>query len=401
MSAAVLIADSLVSLFALIGLCFVVSFLLRRSKSDGLTIRLVFALAVLALMLAARLASWLNGAGIFQLLTLMAASLVPLAVLIVTEGMLRRHAPPFAKWFALISSGALILLAPFPDGAVEPWRSTLLLGAQASACVLAGWMIFARDRRDLSAAENPTVDRMALSFLLILPLLATEFRDLADWPVRLGGIAILALCWLSLNAGNPDSSNRMTLLMLAVVFTLSLAVGIGAGSISGVAWQDQMRATAIVMAGALLTIVIYDWLRLRAAARRSGLINHLAFAPDAAPDIFLKSIKAYPAMEGAILLRDSDLSDFDEALLDAAFQGQPVIWNEDLATSSGFDPDTHGQLQSLFRRYDATQIMLLSFEPRWLAAINASSLAVSPQARAELAALQRMTALMGKAGAAT
>ena len=161
-----LVADTITSLAALFGLLIVISVV--GGRDDGLSRRFLFGLRVLAVLLACRILDWTTGLALFRFVTIAAAGLLPLAALLLTEGLLRRHAPFALKFFA--ASGALLflLLALIPESLAEPWRMAMLLAFQFGGFVAIGWLVMTRDRDSLSAAENRTVERMALSLLSLI-----------------------------------------------------------------------------------------------------------------------------------------------------------------------------------------------------------------------------------------
>ncbi|RWF26316.1 MAG: hypothetical protein EOS64_01950, partial [Mesorhizobium sp.] len=88
-----LVADTITSLPSLLGLMIVIAVVSGRDPGDPLSRRFLFGLRVLAVLLACRILDWITGLGVFRLATIVAAGLLPLAALLLTEGLLRRHAP--------------------------------------------------------------------------------------------------------------------------------------------------------------------------------------------------------------------------------------------------------------------------------------------------------------------
>lgn len=113
-----LVADSFVSLAAAAGLMILILALRRRHPDDGLVRRLSFGLGVLAVMLVSRVLVWWGAPLPFNALTLVAAGLVPLVVLVFSEALLRRHAP---RGFKLTAIAGALVFASWP-GCRRPWR---------------------------------------------------------------------------------------------------------------------------------------------------------------------------------------------------------------------------------------------------------------------------------------
>ena len=92
-----MIADSIVNLCGAIGLGVAMATLYRRDPRSPLTRRLLVALGIIALLFLVRGTAWWSGSGVLDNLSMIPAALIPLGALIVTEGILRRHAPRPAK----------------------------------------------------------------------------------------------------------------------------------------------------------------------------------------------------------------------------------------------------------------------------------------------------------------
>jgi len=91
------IADSIVNLCGAIGLTVAMVTLHRRDARNPLTRRLLPALGVIATLFFVRGAAWWSGNALLDRISLIPAALIPFGALIVTEGILRRHAPRQVK----------------------------------------------------------------------------------------------------------------------------------------------------------------------------------------------------------------------------------------------------------------------------------------------------------------
>ena len=95
------IADSIVNLCGAIGVAVAMMTFYRRDPRSPLTRRLLLALGVIATLFLDRGLAWWSGSWLLDRLSVIPAALIPLGALIVTEGILRRHAPRAAKIAAL------------------------------------------------------------------------------------------------------------------------------------------------------------------------------------------------------------------------------------------------------------------------------------------------------------
>lgn len=396
MTQAHLIADSLVTLAAIAGLLVLFGVLRRSGPADALTGRFQLGLAVLIVVLAGRLLWWTTDSPVFMAVMFVAAGLIPLATIVLTEGLLRRHAPPFVKYGLLVATAVFVVTAFLPVALVEPVRSYALLAFQFAGFLAAGWMVLARDRAALSPRENWLTDRIALSLLLILPFLVTDFRfDGSRMPVRLAGIAILFVCWLAVGMGRSSLGHRETIKAFAVLVASSMVAGTGIGMIAGLGFAFTVQAVALVLSAALVAAIFIDAMNLGAEERRDSLLTHIAHGKETDAAAFLRGLREHMLVEGALMLGPKDLAEFDAGELRAIFAADPVRSIAG-ARRQASPPPEYEQLQALFERYDVTHIMLVAREPLTLVALNMPALAATPGAETELRAAQRVALLISE-----
>lgn len=391
-----LIADSFVSVAAALGLLVLIGVLRRRHPGDGLIRRLSFGLGVLAVILTSRVLVWWGAPSVFNTLTLIAAGLVPLAVLLFCEGLLRRHAPLALKLSAVIGAAVFAVLAWMPAAWVYPWRTIALMVFQLAGFAAMAWLLLWRDRAALSTLENRSADRIALSLALIVPLLATDFRfPTFPIPVRLAGIAVLAFCWLALGLGHGQRAHRDSVRAFLVYVGGAIAAGVIVALLAGLNTTQTVQALAVCCASVLLVAIVNDAFELRAMERRRGFLRLLAEGDLDNAEAFLEGLRRHAQVDGLLILRDAELRDFDLTLLDAVFARHPLLRAEQVSALDPEDPAAE-QLASLMQRYGASHLMRISRQPLMLAALNMPALATTSGAQLELAALQRMAQLVSE-----
>ena len=396
-ASAQLTADVITSLAAFFGLIVVISTLRRRSSDDPLLRRFLFGMRLLAVLLIGRVLHWTTDYAIAGFVTLAAAALIPLAALLLSEGLLRRHAPPGFKLWAAGGGAAFAILAFLPDALVEPGRTVAMLIFQLLSFAGLGWLVLTRDRDSLSTAENRTVDRIALALVLIIPFMITDYRFvLPGLPVRLGGIAILFLCWLAIGLGRPSLSHRDAIAGFAVIALAAVFAGAALGATFGTDWPGMVQAAAIVLSASLLAVCYNDSVSLLAEERRETLIRHIAEGDLDGSAAFLRGLQDHVLVEGALILTERDLEDFDVGVLSGVFGRSPVVSRAGLRLLAQSGEDAREQLAWLFERFEATHVMLCSQAPLTLVALNMPALTSSPGAETELRAVQRVALLISR-----
>lgn len=392
-----LVADSIISLSAFVGLVVFISVLRARDREDPLYPRFRFGLSVLALVMLSRVLNWIFDSSIASFITLASAGTISLAALVITEGLMRRHAPLGLKLFA--AGGALLFVViaalPVPDDA--DWLDLLLFGHQLSTFIAIGVMVVTRDRSQLSVTENKAIERLGLSLLIIVPTTVTDFRfEGFDLPVRLAGIAILALCWFGIGVGRPETSHRDTVTSFTVLAIAAGVAGVGLASIAGLNFAGVVQAIAITLSVLLVAVICNDSLSLRAEDRRASLLKYLAQGDIADSGRFLTGLRDYLKVDGALIIEGADFDDFDQGGLREALVRYPVMSSGDLRAIA-IAADAREQLQSLLDRYEGTFLMLTREAPLQLVVLNMPSLTVSAATRIELQAVQRMAVLISQA----
>ena len=209
------IADSIVNLCGAIGLAVAMVALYRRDSRSPLTRRLLAMLGVVAVLFLTRGVAWWSGSLWLGRLSLIPAALVPLGAVLITEGMLRRHAPRVIKLVAVV--GALLFGL---GGAARLERlsvttySILLSLFQIAGFASCAWLMATRDHDALLASENRGIGRLAVGALVLIPFVVTDFRVLLpDFPVRLGALGALLVVTAVLIAGGGTETRRQATAM--------------------------------------------------------------------------------------------------------------------------------------------------------------------------------------------
>ncbi|MCB1384276.1 MAG: hypothetical protein KDJ73_15375, partial [Notoacmeibacter sp.] len=225
----------------------------------------------------------------------------------------------------------------------------------------------------------------------------TDYRlDQIALPVRLGGIAILSMCWLSVGLGRTQMSHADTLRSFAVLSLSAVGAGLAIALIGNLDLAHTVQAMALALAAALLAAIYNDAQTLRVEERRDSLIRHLAEGPIGDTKTFLRGLQDHVLVEGALILDTPDLADFDGSVLARLFAVRPVCSRDDVTARSRLGDGEKEQLAWLFEKYDATHVLLAAEQPFTLVALNMPSLSASPGAESELLAMQRMALLISR-----
>lgn len=387
-------ADSIVSASALLGLMILVSSI-KRSGRDSISRRFLFSLYIIQALLLFRILTWITGIWFFDALTFITAGILPLGMIILAEGLLRRHASKLVKMIAAATALVFIPLALLPESFAEPWRSILLLMAQLWGFLTAGYMVWTRDKDSLSSGENRIIERIALSIPLIIPLVITDFRipDF-EFPVRLSGIAILFMCWLTISLERSHLKNSDMLKAFLILLSGSVFAGMAIAYLVDTNMTGYFQICVITLSVTMVAVLYNDSIALRFDERRESLLKHMAEGNMSSSATFLRGLQNHTLVEGAVILEADDLQDFDHKLLKSVFKNDALQRKNDMNKANSSAEIEH--LNWLFERFNATHVILVSNKPLSLVALSMPSLSASPGAETELRAVQRMAILISE-----
>ena len=356
------IADSIVNLCGAIGLVVAMIAFHRRDPKGPLTRRLLFMLAVVAALFLIRGVAWWSGSASLDWLSVIPAALVPLGALIVTEGILRRHAPRLFKRIAVY--GALLLGLGGVLG-LESWAAPYAIAlslfqlAGFAACAL---LLATRDRSQLLASENRGIGRVAIGALLVIPFIVTDFQALTSFmPVRLGALGALLVVTAVLIAGSSGETRRQAVSMALLRLCSGALLGAAAAFLApDVDAAQIIRFSAVAVVGVLAIGLTTDTLRAHFELQAPGVLNALAASPAITRQEWIAELARHPIFEGARWLREGDLSPFDPPLLCGLLAARPVLRRCDAPWGLAPTDPAAERMISLMAVHHATHVIVLA-----------------------------------------
>lgn len=383
-----LIADCLISLLAaltLLGLCVR---LRQTAISRRLRSTLRFATLVWSLLYLLRIPAWLTDSVFAGRLVLVAASLIPLSLLLVTEAAMRRHAPARVKYGLLVltpafAGGALVL----PVSAFSLYLPALL--AFQLAALVEGALMLWRVPPGHGSEERRVLRLFAGIVVVALPLVITDFGFVgAHLPIRLSALAMLAGTWLAIASSTWVTTPGRAMLGLAGFAGLALVGGTALGIASGPLTFDSLLVpTATILAILFFAAATAGVIRLSRGEIADQLVvllarPHFAFTIDA----IMKALVAFDPR----LLTPSDLAESGLPRLAALLTPDPV-WP---LPGDQADADRSDELGDLARANCCSHFLALRTDPPELLALTLSA----PQSSARITSLLAALALRYQAG---
>jgi hypothetical protein len=393
------IADSIVNLCGAIGLSVAMVALYRRDPRSPLTQRLLLMLGVVAVLFFTRGIAWWTGSVWLDRLSLIPASLVPLSALIVTEGILRRHAPRAAKIAAVTGAVLLGLGGTFGLESFETPYSIVLSLFQLAGFATCAWLLATRDRATLLASENRSIGRLAFGALLVIPFAVTDFQTLApDMPVRLGALGALLVVTAVLIAGGGTETRRQGILMTALRLSSAALLGAAAACVSpDVDAAQIMRFSAIAISGVLTIGLMTDTLRAVFESQVPGVLNSVAASSARTREDLIAELARHPMFESARRYREDELSGYDPPLLRDFLITRRVLRRPEAPWGLAASDPAVERVMSLMKANNATHVIILSHEPVDMLVLAVPVISADPATETALALVRRLLALTPEA----
>jgi hypothetical protein len=393
------IADSIVNLCGAIGLSVAMVALYRRDPRSPLTQRLLLMLGVVAVLFFTRGIAWWTGSVWLDRLSLIPASLVPLSALIVTEGILRRHAPRAAKIAAVTGAVLLGLGGTFGLESFAAPYSIVLSLFQLAGFATCAWLLATRDRATLLASENRIIGRLAFGALLVIPFVVTDFQALApDMPVRLGALGALLVVTAVLIAGGGTETRRQGILMTALRLSSAALLGAAAACVSpDVDAAQIMRFSAIAISGVLTIGLMTDTLRAVFESQVPGVLNSVAASSARTREDLIAELARHPMFENARRYREDDLSGYDPELLRDFLITRRVLRRPEAPWGLAASDPAVERVMSLMKANNATHVIILSHEPVDMLVLAVPVISADPATETALALVRRLLALTPEA----
>lgn len=398
MAADAVAIDVLVTWIGALGAASYLLHIVRNPSRSPLERRAVLLLGVLTILLAVRGFAWLQPDVRLNRLTFAAATLLPLAMALFVEGLLRRHLPRPAKLLAAGSSAFFFAMNLGPAAMRELLLFRVFAGVLLGMMALPGYFLLSRRRDTLSPAENRLVSGCLLAVLAGLPMAASDFRlELGFPPQRWGAVGVLLFVYTLVHLAQlPEHAGwRLRELgWLALQALLLSGMGAFLSPRPMTVWGHALPLAAAVV------LLFAVWERLRHAGtvqRQERLLRWLAHAPTGSRDALVRWLRHYPLTEQHLLLGPEELRAYRASSLAALF-GRSRTCSGARFRQIGPDAPREAQeaaeqMADILERYEMTHACLLSTQPLHLLLVNLPEISGNRDAELELEVIQRHASL--------
>lgn len=393
-----LMAESMIDILASAGLAIVARANQRIDPRDSVTKRVVFVLSVVSLFFLVRALGWLLDSDWLSRFATMLAGATPLAGLLVVEGLLRRHSPPFAKMSLSLGAIAIAVMTALN------WRWTILNQTLLFVLVVGGytllaWLLVTRDKPSLTSSENRTIRRLLIAVPFLLALLITDFRGLIPIiPLRLGALGVLLLIYSCFGADGLSAPGKTRVLKLLGFLAIAALLACGFSATQNHAdGAADFEIAAVIFSGLILAGLVSE--EIGARSERARPLSPLLRASN--PSEFETALKTHHILQDAKILQGRELRDVDDPAFLALLKERPVLRRQEAPWHLSSLSDGVERAVSLLSTYDATHLIRLGSDPLRIAVFAVPTIADDPRTEIEIVIAQRIGEALYRGGRAT
>ena len=367
-----------------------------RSSVERMMLVLLYCLGALFFL---RGFYWLTDVDWLMRPSFLPATLLPLALTLFVEALLRRHAPLGLKAFVVIGTVACFVLNFGPLTTRDAlWTVSRVLTLVTFAWL--GWLVVTRDRSAHAPMENRFLNGFmsALAFAFLLAM--TDLQVAPEWlHFRLGGIGALILVYVCVRLSDQDESptvvvrELLSVAIKALIATLTFGLLIPPGDV------DMYLAIYFTALSFVLLYTIVGRLQgLERQHRQTSFFQWLVGARTESVEDFVDDLDQLPVAREHLVLRGAELELYEpEVMADTFDNGHPVWTLGGLRSRLRVQRDDRGgteQLLEMLEHNQMTHVALLSNQPHVFLLLNLPQFAGTHNPVLEVAVLQKYARLL-------
>ncbi|HXV06777.1 MAG TPA: hypothetical protein VD791_02020 [Burkholderiales bacterium] len=367
-----LYSDVIITWLGAIGVWSYLDFVHRHRTGSVLERRVLFLLYCLCVLLAGRGFYWLLGWSWLEYVEMLPATLIPLAVTLVAEGLIRQHVSMPMKIY--VAAGTAVFLLLGAAGLLGRDLPPLLLGLmafQVSVIAAIGWILWRTDRAMLKASEIRLNNAMIVAAMFAVPLVVTDFREALTWiPRRLGAAGALIFVYVLLRMTYRADTRRIVVAEVAGIFLRAAVMAAAFMAITGRLTLPEFFGMFPLSVTFVLVFTIFYRLKAVSVENRGlSFLQWLLHARMSGLDAFAQSLRHLPLAEEHVLLRDGDLARYDvRAIVDHLGAQRGVVSLTRLRTLG--HAGAAEQLIDILERHGMNHVGLVGERPPALLLLN-------------------------------
>jgi len=393
-----LASDVAVTWLGAAGCALYARFFWQQHASDFAARATLFLLALLVWVMFLRGFYWLWDSAALGHLVFAGATLLPFALTLFSEGLLRRHHP---QWLKLAAVGVSLVFGVanlFFDLASSPPLLIAFCAAFAAIAMANAWLLLRLDGADLSRNEVQLCRAVVIAAVVAVPLIVTDFREtLGNLPVRAGAIGALLFVYTHLGLADRRGVLAPLLGRLAAALAAALLLSATFALAMVGARSELVQAAAygfpVAFAWVLLTAVALQLRATTLEGRDAKFLRWLSRARLDSTAGFLHSLHWLPQTEDHLVLESEALQGYAVPAIFAVAGRDPVSLGEARAwtrAAARGKAEAGEQLRDLLERHGMTHALLVSAAPPLIVLLNLPSGAQAAVGELRAAVLQHL-----------
>lgn len=369
-------SDVIITWLGAIGVWAYVNFVLHNRTHSTLERNTLFLLYCALALLIVRGFHWLFDWEWMGYVRYLPTALLPLAVVLFGESLMRRHVNLPMKLYVAAGTVVFVSLALLDllRGQQAPLAS--LAAFELSVIVLTGWMVWRTDRSRLTSSESRLIAGVFVAAMVSVPLILTDYRDVFDWiPRRFGAAAPLILVYVLVRLHHRADTVATVFREVIGVFARASVVALSFMAISGnLVAAEFLQFLPLSL---ILVLVFTIFYRLKAVSvenRGVSFLQWLLHAKMSSFGAFVTSLRRLPLTREHLLLLEPDLRDYDVRRLLAYLDKERRILSltqlrQQAAGESGVR-EVAEELVNLLERHDMSHVGMAGRQPAGLLLLN-------------------------------
>lgn len=371
-----------------------------RSRSY-LELMMLVLLYCLAALFISRGLYWLTEDERLQAPSFVPATLLPLAVALFVEAVMRRHIRPAFKVFVAVGTLVCFVLNLVPLVSREDlWTISrvVTLGTFAGLA----FMVAFRDRGEHSPMENRLISGFTTALAITFVLALTDLGIAPSWlHFRLGGIGGLIFVYICVRFTDPDESWVFVVRELFWVGAGALVVTSAFAVLAPDGAADLYVAIFFVSFSFVLLFTVLERLRgLRRDSQNTSFFRWLLETRTGSINDFIDSLHRLPLAREHRVVRGPDLDLYEPEEMGDVLEGTDAVCTLSSLRAGlikrQHDREGTEQLIGLLEQNGMTHVALLSQKPYAFLLLNLPQFTSTHNPMLELALLQKYARLLSR-----
>ena len=389
-----LLSEGINNLIAAIGLGAYLMQICRNRTRSLLESRLSIFLSSLTLIYILRAFHYSLGAGpLLKSFVLFASAMLPFALVLFIEGLLRRHFHILIKLFSLAGSLALGIWAlTLTAGS---WYFAVLASFQVIVLAIVVYTCLNRDQSTLSESENRYINGIGVAAMIAVPLLVSDFRAVFAWGIpRMGALGGLVFAYSLIKLSEKRRKRDITKELVYI-----MGVDLVGAAIFCLIWKDF--ESFMIAYSVILTLHFFILLIKQLVLQEQSKMQDWVFG--LVESIQTKNVQEIADFHGLLLERmgtqsilpitEENLNGFNIVALKTLFNDQDVLELPSLKKEASQSLAAQ-QMVYLLESHQMNQVHMIGKDPFYLILVNAPAIGKAGDYQNEMQILKSFLALI-------